>query len=127
MEAVVWEPRVGFAYSVRHDTVLRGGFGVFSDLYPGQIMERFVSNPPFVTSFNIDGLNIAPGVANSAFTAAASSNQALLQGFQSGGTLATIQAAAAAAGGLFSPPPTPAPNTSLATPTCTTWHHQLQH
>src|SRR5258708_28733512 len=116
MEAVVWEPRVGFAYSVRHDTVLRGGFGVCSDLYRGQIMERFVSNPPFVTSFNIDGLNIAPGVANSAFTAAASSNQALLQGFQSGGTLASIQAAAAAAGGVFSPPTIASAHNTMANP-----------
>ena len=127
MEAIVWEPRVGFAYSVRHDTVLRGGFGVFSDLYPGQIMERFVSNPPFVTSFNIDGLNIAPGVPNSAFTAAANSNQALLQGFQSGGTLASIQAAAAAAGTTFSPPTIASANNSVANPKYLQWNFQIEH
>jgi hypothetical protein len=127
MEAMVWEPRVGFAYSVRHDTVIRGGFGVFSDLYPGQIMERFVSNPPFVTSFNIDGLNIAPGVANSAFTAAASSNQALLQGFQSGGTLASISAAAAAAGGTFRPPTIASANNSVANPKYLQWNLEIEH
>jgi len=127
LQAVVWEPRVGFAYSLRHDTVLRGGFGVFSDLYPGQIVERFVSNPPFVSSFNIDRHNIAPGVANSAFTAAAGSNQALVQGFQSGGTLASISAAAAAAGGTFSPPTIAAANTNVVNPKYLQWNFEVEH
>jgi outer membrane receptor for ferrienterochelin and colicin len=127
MEAIVWEPRVGFAYSARHDTVIRGGFGVFSDLYPGQVMERFVSNPPFVTSFNIDGLNIAPGVQGSAFTAAANSNQALLQGFQSGGTLASIQAAAAAAGTTFSAPTIASANNNMSNPKYLQWNLQIEH
>jgi hypothetical protein len=127
MEAIVWQPRVGFAYSARHDTVIRGGFGVFSDLYPGQIMERFVSNPPFVASFNIDGLNIAPGVPGSAFTAAAVSNQALLQGFQSGGTLASISAAAAANGGTFRPPTIASANNSMANPKYLQWNLEVEH
>ena len=127
MEAIVWEPRVGFAYSARHDTVVRGGFGVFSDLYPGQIMERFISNPPFVASFNIDGLNIAPGVPGSAFTAAAVSNQALLQGFQSGGTLASISAAAAAAGGIFRPPTIASANNGMANPKYLQWNLEIEH
>jgi len=127
MEAVVWEPRVGFAYSARHDTVIRGGFGVFSDLYPGQIMERFVSNPPYVASFNIDGLNIAPGVSGSAFTAAAVSNQALVQGFQSGGTLASISAAAAANGGIFRAPTIASANNNISNPKYLEWNLQVEH
>src|SRR5260370_11463570 len=127
MEAIVWQPRVGFAYSARHDTVIRGGFGVFSDLYPGQIMERFVSNPPFAASFNIDGLNIAPGVPGSAFTAASVSNQALLQGFQSGGTLASISAAAAANGGTFRPPTIASANNSIANPKYLQWNLEVEH
>jgi Carboxypeptidase regulatory-like domain len=127
MEAIVWEPRVGFAYSVRHDTVIRGGFGVFSDLYPGQIMERFVSNPPYVASFNIAGLNIAPGVPGSAFTAAANSNQALLQGFQSGGTLASISSAVAAAGGTFTPPTIASANNNMSNPKYLQWNLEVEH
>ena len=127
LEAVAWEPRVGFAYTMRHDTVLRGGFGVFSDLYPGQSVERFVSNPPFVASFNIDGLNIAPGVANSAFTSASASNQALVNGFKSGGTLASISANAAAAGGVFRPPTIAASNADVVNPKYLQWNFQVEH
>lgn len=127
LEAIVWEPRVGFAYQVRPDTVVRGGFGVFSDLYPGQTAERFVSNPPFVASFNIDGLNIAPGVTNSAFTAGMLSNQALVSGFSSGQNLAQIQAAVAAAGGTFSPPTISATNHNITNPKYLQWNLQVQH
>jgi Carboxypeptidase regulatory-like domain/TonB-dependent Receptor Plug Domain len=127
LEAVVWEPRIGFAYSARKDTVVRGGFGVFSDLYPGQIMERFVSNPPFVASFNIDGLNIAPGVPGSAFTAAKNSNAALVQGFTSGGTLASIKAAVAAAGGTFTPPTIASSNTNISNPKYLQWNFEVEH
>jgi hypothetical protein len=127
LQAAVWEPRVGFAYSLRHDTVLRGGFGIFSDLYPGQIAERFVSNPPFVASFNIDGFNMAPGVANSAFTAASQSNQALVQGFKSGGTLASIKAAVAAAGGTFSPPTIASVVNNVKNPQYLQWNFEVEH
>ena len=127
MEAIVWQPRVGFAYNVRHDTVIRGGFGVFSDMYPGQIMERFVSNPPFVASFNIADLNIAPGVPGSAFTAAANSNQALVQGFQSGGTLASISSAVAAAGGTFTPPTIASANNNMSNPKYLQWNLEVEH
>ena len=135
MESVVWEPRVGFAYSVRHDTVIRGGFGVFSDLYPGQIMERFVSNPPFVSSFNIlsgtcpgsSCFNIAPNIPGSVFTAAANSNQALLQGFQSGGTFASISSAVAAAGGTFTPPTIASANNNMSNPKYLQWNLEVEH
>ena len=38
LQPLVWQPRFGFAYSPWSEkTVFRGGFGLFSDLYPGYI------------------------------------------------------------------------------------------
>ena len=135
LQAIVFQPRIGFAYSLRQNTVIRGGIGLFSDLYPGQIAERFVSNAPFVASFNIDSgvvnpantFTLAPGVTNSAFTSAAASNAALVSGFNSGGTLASISAAVAAAGGRFTPPTMAASNKNITNPQYVQWNLELQH
>jgi len=52
VERVVFEPRAGFAWSPRGDkTVLRGGVGLFTDLYPGTILNQFTTNFPQVTRF----------------------------------------------------------------------------
>lgn len=103
LEPVVFEPRVGFAWSPRSDkTVIRGGLGLFSDLYPGQLAEPFASNPPFVTSFNIGPAGGLPGGSPVAYDSTVpgnlegvgqSSYNALVAGFNSGQTLAQIQAA----------------------------------
>jgi carboxypeptidase family protein len=127
LQAIVFQPRIGFAYSWRQNTVLRGGIGLFSDLYPGQIAERFVSNPPFVASFNIDGLNLAPGVTNSAFTSAAASNAAFVNGFSSGQNFSQIQAAVTAAGATFSPPVIAASNKNISNPQYVQWNLELEH
>ena len=70
--------------------MLRTGFGVFSDLLPGSIVDLIASNPPYVNTFQggllgqAGGLAIAPGVANSAVDATVAANQAFLAGFQNG-------------------------------------------
>jgi hypothetical protein len=135
LQAIVFQPRIGFAYSLRQDTVFRGGIGLFSDLYPGQIAERFVSNAPFVASFNIDSgvvnsantFTLAPGVQNSAFDSAAASDAALVSGFGTAGTLASISAAVAAAGGKFSPPVMAASNRNITNPQYLQWNFEMQH
>jgi hypothetical protein len=102
LEKVVFSPRGGFAYSLRHDLVIRGGLGLFSDLYPGFLADRFITNLPNVTSFTIapsktnDKIPLAPGTSLNGvadgFTQAAASNAALQNAFAGGGTLASIQA-----------------------------------
>ena len=76
---------------------MRGGAGIFSDLYPAQISTNVLSNPPNAAIWNIQAtgpdIPLAPGVANGAFTQAAANNAALVNGFASGGTLASIRAA----------------------------------
>ncbi|HEX2663732.1 MAG TPA: carboxypeptidase regulatory-like domain-containing protein [Candidatus Acidoferrum sp.] len=102
LEKVVFSPRGGFAYNVVNGLVIRGGVGLFTDLYPGELADRYITNAPNVTSFTISATNannnipIAPGTTlngvQDGFSQAAASNTALRNAFTNGGTLASIQA-----------------------------------
>jgi Carboxypeptidase regulatory-like domain len=92
VEPVVPAPRVGFAWNVAKNTVVRGGFGIFSDLYQGLIADRLITNSPAVTSFTAtSGLVGTAGVAGSAPALLAASNAAFQNGFASGATAADLQ------------------------------------
>ena len=100
LERIAWQPRAGFAWSpgFHRSTVVRGGAGIFSDLYPAQLSTNLLSNPPNTAIWNIQAtgadIPLAPGVANGAFAHAAANNAAFVNGFASGGTLASIKAVA---------------------------------
>lgn len=126
MQKVIFEPRVGVNYNLYQNTVIRGGFGMFSDLYPGLMAERFAANAPFTASFNTPAGPMTPGVANSVWNAAAVSNAALVNGYNTGQTLAQIQAAAAAAGGVFSAPTFSSSNTSMYYPVYMKWNVEVE-
>jgi hypothetical protein len=85
-----WQPRTAVAWQFGPKTVLRTGFGVFSDLLPGSIVDLIAANPPYINTYQggllgqAGGLAIAPGVPNSAVDAAAAANQAFLNGFARG-------------------------------------------
>jgi hypothetical protein len=99
VEKVVLEPRAGFAWSPRGDkTVIRGGIGLFSDLYPGQILDQFTTNFPQVTSYALTGLGTIDALANpnSAAAVIAQCNTAFQTNFNGGGTVADFQNAAPA-------------------------------
>ena len=91
VEAIVVEPRVGIAYNPTPSTVVRGGFGIFSDLYQGLIADRLITNAPAVASFTtLDG-TVAPGDPSSVFASVANSNAAFRNGFASGATVGQLQ------------------------------------
>jgi len=96
---VVFEPRVGFAWSPLGDrTVVRGGIGLFSDLYPGQILGNYTTNFPQVTNFALAGAGTidVPSSSNSAAAIIARCNTAFQSNFNSGGTVQSFLNAAPA-------------------------------
>jgi hypothetical protein len=105
LERVIFSPRGGFAYSVNNGLVIRGGVGLFTDLYPGFLADRFITNLPNVSSFTVNGsagndkIPIAPGTSLNGvvdgFSQVAASNTALQNQFASGGTYNSIVAALA--------------------------------
>src|SRR6202451_1907256 len=94
--SVLYQPRFGFAWTPPglKSTVLRGGFGLFADTFPGQVADNLATNPPGFNSFAIVGAGatgaLTPGVPGSIFTTMAQTNAAFTQIFASGGTVADL-------------------------------------
>ena len=86
----ILQPRTAIAWQLEPNTVLRTGFGVFSDILPGSIADLVGVNPPYVQTFQggllgtVGGLAIAPGVPNSAVDATIAANQRFSSGFAQG-------------------------------------------
>ena len=78
------------AWQFAPNTVLRTGFGLFSDLLPGSVADLVGANPPYVETFQggllgtVGGTAIAPGVPNSAVDATVAANQTFSCGFAQG-------------------------------------------
>ncbi len=124
-DSIVWSPRFSFAWQTlgaSHNTVLRGGFGIFYDPVPGAIGTSLASNSPLSNYYAFSGYNLAPGEANSLSQNAAASNSAFLRGFVTGQTLAQIQAAIP----NFTPPSFHTPPDTLHSPQYQKWSLQAQ-
>jgi hypothetical protein len=95
----ILQPRTAIAWQFEPKTVLRTGFGIFSDILPGAIADIVGVNPPYVQTFQggllgtVGGTAIAPGVANSAVGATVAANQTFTSGFGKGQlSCASVQA-----------------------------------
>lgn len=87
---VLAQPRAALAWQASPHTVLRTGFGVFSDLLPGSIADLIGANPPYSRTLtggllgDVGGTALAPGVPGSAIDALAQANQNFGAGFAAG-------------------------------------------
>jgi hypothetical protein len=88
------DPRVGFTFSPSDhpNTVVRGGFGMFTDIFPATVADYLLDNPPFSVVFAASGLT-SPSVAGSVTSALTSSNAAFQTAYTSGGSYNSITAA----------------------------------
>jgi hypothetical protein len=86
----ILQPRTAVAWQLQPKTVLRTGFGLFSDILPGSIADLVGVNPPYVRTFQggllgtAGGAGIAPEVPNSAVDATIVANQRFSGGFPQG-------------------------------------------
>jgi hypothetical protein len=86
----ILQPRTAIAWQFEPKSVLRAGFGIFSDILPGSIADVVGVNPPYVKTFQggllgtVGGTAIAPGVPNSAVNAVMAANQTFSSGFAAG-------------------------------------------
>jgi hypothetical protein len=86
----ILQPRTAIAWQFEPKSVLRTGFGIFSDILPGSVADLIGTNPPYDKTFQggllgtVGGTAIAPGVPNSAVGATVTANQIFTSGFPQG-------------------------------------------
>jgi Carboxypeptidase regulatory-like domain len=128
----ILQPRTAIAWQFQNNTLLRAGFGLFSDILPGTIADVVGNNPPYVQSFEggllgtVGGTGIAPAVPGSALTALSTAHQTFTSGFSSG----LLSCASALADPAQCLPPvniTAVPNGTLHAPYFMQWSLGLEH
>ncbi|MGO9367008.1 MAG: carboxypeptidase regulatory-like domain-containing protein, partial [Terriglobales bacterium] len=86
----ILQPRTAIAWQFEPKSVLRTGFGIFSDILPGTVADLIGTNPPYDKTFqggvlgSVGGTAIAPGAPNSAAGAIVAANQTFTSGFPQG-------------------------------------------
>jgi hypothetical protein len=88
IEPIAFEPRLGLVYDLHHGTVVRGGVGIFSDLFPANLMQYMIQAPSTVT-YTANGTNVVIGDANTAgniFQNTQAQSTAFQSAFASGST-----------------------------------------
>jgi hypothetical protein len=89
------DPRVGFTFSPPgHDhTVIRGGFGLFTDVFPATIADSLLNNAPLNPEF-VNLFSLAdPSQPGNFLSALAATNAAFVAGYPAGGSANSIAAA----------------------------------
>ena len=128
----ILQPRTAIAWQFESKSVLRAGFGIFSDILPGSIADVVGVNPPNVKTFQggllgtVGGTAIAPEVPNSAVDATVAANQTFSSGFAQG----QLSCASAEANPVTCLPPvamTAVPDGELHAPYFMEWSLGIEH
>ena len=128
----ILQPRTALAWQIGPHTVLRSGFGLFSDVLPGSVVDLVGANPPYSKTFTggllgtAGGTAIAPGVPNSAVDATVAANQLFNTGFAQG----ELSCASALANPNACLPPiaiTAVPDSKLHAPYFIEWSFAVEH
>lgn len=86
----ILQPRTAIAWQFEPKSVLRTGFGIFSDILPGTVADLIGTNPPYDRTFqggvlgSVGGTAVAPEAPNSAVGAIVAANQTFSSGFPQG-------------------------------------------
>src|SRR5271165_4460580 len=128
----ILQPRTAIAWQFEPKTVLKTGFGLFSDILPGTVADLVGMNPPYVQTFQggllgtVGGAAIAPGVPNSAIDATVAADQRFSSGFAKGQLSSTSPLANAA---TCLPPVaiSAVPNGTLHAPYFMEWSLGIEH
>jgi hypothetical protein len=128
----ILQPRTAIAWQFEPKTVLRTGFGLFSDILPGTVADLVGMHPPYVRTFQggllgtVGGAPIAPGVPNSAVDATVAADQRFSSGFANG----QLSCASPLANAATCLPPvaiSAVPNGTLHAPHFMEWSLGIEH
>jgi hypothetical protein len=125
VEKIVVQPRFGFAWTPlgSKSTVIRGGIGLFSDLYPATLVDRFTRNAPQDTQFTlVPSGPFSPAEPGNAFAQVVGCNTGFFNTFKTGGNVAAFNTAAP---GCAVPDYNSAPN-MLRNPKYAEWNFEIQ-
>lgn len=120
------EPRLGFTFSPpgMPKTVLRGGIGIFTDIFPGTIADSELFNAPVNPQFTIYFAGIDPSQSYSSAQEAATVNTTFQSDYKTG----TFDSECAAnANFCYSPPNFTTVASRLQYPTYEEWNLEVQH
>lgn len=138
------EPRVGFSFlpgGPGSKTTIRGGFGMFADYFPAQIMGDLVANIPSVDRFTVQGPYFGPNLItldstrpDSGHAQAVASNTALQDLFPKGGYYRNAAGSCpdslsiyCATNGVFARPAFISVAHSIKLPTYEEWSLAIEH
>lgn len=123
---ISWQPRVGFAWSpfgAGTNTVIRGGFGLFTDAFPATIADSLLNNSPLNNPFQAGSAPLSPVVAGNQAALVSQANTSFVHGFAAGQTLAEIQAS----NPLFVVPSFTNATQRIIAPQYEEWNLEVQH
>jgi hypothetical protein len=133
VQAIAWQPRIGFAwtpntkYAKPGTTVIRGGVGLFSDLYPGTLIDSYMHNAPQLQQFTLStSPAFSPAEPGNAYISETTCNSIFKSVVNSGGAQPDFVAAAAAAGLPCAAPDYNSVNQKIYNPVYIEWNLQVQ-